>query len=218
MTNQIEYEVADLRASASLAARYRRATLVCGVALAVSLTGCASMVPTESGFMRSYRALNAVEGTPNMRLYRSADKAEFHAIFIEPVQWKVGAKASANITDDERNALTSLLAASLAEKLKEYPSASRPGIGVLRLRSAITDIKASSPEANVLLSVLLIGPLDKGGVSVEIEATSGNSDERVAAMTVSEMGKTISTGGFSKLGHAKDALNHIALQFADQLK
>jgi hypothetical protein len=168
--------------------------------------------------MQSYGGLNAVEGNPNMKFYRSADKAKLHAIFIEPVQWKVDAKTNANITDDEKRALTSLLAASLAENLKAYQTASRPGPGVMRVRSAITDVKTSSPEANVVLSVLLIGPLDNGGASVEIEAINGDSDARLAAMTASETGKVISTGGFSKLGHAKDALNSIALQFAEKLK
>jgi hypothetical protein len=114
--------------------------------------------------------------------------------------------------------LTSQLAAALAENLKAYAPALQPGPNVLRVRSAITDVKASSPAANMVLSALLIGPLDNGGVSVEIEAVSGDGGARIAAMTASETGKFISTGGFSKLGHANEALRRIALQFADKLK
>lgn len=215
---QLLYLALNLNVSSIITRALRRAAPAGAVLLLGPLAGCASMAPTQTGFLRSYNTLDTVEGNPNMKFFRDRAPVQFHAIYIEPVRWALVGKADTDFNEDERQALMGQLSAALEEGMKAYPVAAGPGPGVLRLRSAITDIRPSSPQANVLLSALLIGPIDNGGASVEIEATNGEGEGGVAAMSASETGKLFSTGGFSRLGHAKEALSHLGLRFTEKLK
>jgi hypothetical protein len=184
----------------------------------LNLAGCANMAPSESGFMHDYGTLKPVDGNDKLRVYQGPTRAQYKALMIDPVQWQVNARNNDDISEGERLGLTKFFDDKLHEKLNGYPLATGPGPNVLRVRAVITDVKTSSPAANVVLTALLIGPLDNGGASVEIEATDSLHQERIAAMTASETGGFISTGGFSKLGHAENALVDLAGEFASTLK
>lgn len=203
----------------NLPTRVANCLLVAFVAAAsLNLTGCANMAPSESGFLQDYGTLKPVDGNDKIRVYQSAERTRYKALLIDPVQWQVNAKSNGDISESERLGLTKLFDEKLREKLNAYSFTAEPGPDVLRVRATITDVKTSSPAANIVLSALLIGPLDNGGASVEIEATDSLHQRRIAAMTASETGAIISTGGFSKLGHAETALADLAGDFAGTLK
>jgi hypothetical protein len=131
-------------------------------------------------------------------------------ITIDAVVWR--AKATTDISTDERDALTEVLRSELALRVHAMPAVAhgRPAT----LRAAITKIETVSPALNTVASVLLFGPLDRGGAAVEIEAVDPQTGRQLAAMTqgyfapLSEL-----KARFSKLAPAEIALRKAAADF-----
>jgi hypothetical protein len=174
------------------------------------LGACGTVMPTaQSGFLSDYTALKAMPdaSSANRAALDPIDPAQ---ITIDAVVWR--AKATTDISTDERDALTEVLRSELALRVHAMPAVAhgRPAT----LRAAITKIETVSPALNTVASMLLFGPLDRGGAAVEIEAVDPQTGRQLAAMTqgyfapLSEL-----KARFSKLAPAEIALRKAAADF-----
>jgi hypothetical protein len=187
------------------------------LALALQLCACTSMQPSSSGFLKNDAELSAVAGKPQLRFsqtYNLNDK--YDGVHLLPLEWKL--QASETVTDEDKSMLSQVFTQAIETHFGKKMTMRQNPSNPLHIRAAVTNLKTSSPGANLALSILLIGPLDNGGLSMEIEALEPQTQKRIAAMSAAEVGGVVSTGGFSKLGHAKEAIDKITQQFAEQIK
>lgn len=107
------------------------------------------------------------------------------------------------------------------EKPTAYPVVYQPGVGVLRIRAAITDIIPANPLLNIVTTAAVFIPLDMGGAAMEAEFLDSVSNERLAAIVDRKQGSPLSPldiiGGFTKWGHAKGAFDKWAKELREAL-
>ena len=174
------------------------------------LAACGTVMPTaQSGFLSDYTGLRAMPdaSSANRVAQELIDPAQ---ITIDAVVWR--AKTTTDISADERDALTEVLRSELVQRVQAMPPVAhgRPAT----LRAAITKVEAVSPALNTVATVLLVGPLDRGGAAVEIEVVDPQTGRQLAAMTqgyfapLSEL-----KARFSKLAPAEIALRKAAADF-----
>jgi len=186
------------------------------IAGSLLLSSCANIPQRQAGFLNRYDALQPIENHPGVSGYR-ASLTEYRKVYIEPVAWKVQVAEDEALCDADRAELSGALDSAIRARMAPLAVVSEPGPDVLLIRAAITSVKPSSPALNVALTALLIGPLNNGGAAVEIEAVDGRSNTQVAAISGSETGAFISTGGFSRIGHAREAVGNLGELFAERL-
>jgi hypothetical protein len=173
------------------------------------LCGCASETVTHSGFLSDYTQLAPTQGDTKemVRLPPAGlDRVGFKGVFIDPPT--ILAKG---LTDDQRRRLASDLADSLSKGFAAHlPIVATPGPGVLRVRTAITDVH----QANVALNfatVLVLPPLSNGGAAAEAEITDSGTKQVLAQIAFADVRSVSAPSGFfSKTGHAKKVLDDFA--------
>jgi hypothetical protein len=149
-----------------------------GVTVLATLTACSTVMTTSrSGYLSDYDALTAVPGSASSRraATQSIDPAQTS---ISEVVWRVDARN--DIGQDERDILLTLLRREMQQRLQALP-ASPEGRPIL-IRAAITRVETVSPALNTVGTLLLIGPFDRGGAAVEIEAVDPLTGNQVAAL------------------------------------
>jgi hypothetical protein len=180
-------------------------------ALAIVLTGCGTTMRTQkSGFLSSYDALITSQDAASSAL-RARTPVDPARLTLGTVEWRV--PASVEISTDERNALVAQLGNALAQQIRDLPDApkGRPVV----VRAAITQVATVSPGLNTFGTLLLIGPLDRGGAAVEIEALDPETGKQIAAMTLGYFSPLSELKArFSKLAPAELALKKAAEDFA----
>jgi hypothetical protein len=136
------------------------------------------------------------------------------------------------IHSDELNQLADAFHKAMINALQDaYPLVDEPGPGVLRIRCAITDVKASRPLLNTITAItpagLALSTVKKvvtgthtfvGESSMEAEFLDSQTNERVAAaIDRKAAGKYQIVKGMSKWGHAEDAFNFWAKRLRKKL-
>jgi Protein of unknown function (DUF3313) len=144
----------------------------------VVLAACSTkMTAPESNFLSSYAVLS---DDPNS----SVSSAKLTAT-IDPLRLKIGeivwrGASISNISASESGALIALLEKQLIESLNALPK--NPNGSAVTIRAAITRDETVSPLLNTLGTLLLVGPLERGGAAVEIEAVDSETGKQVAAL------------------------------------
>ncbi len=178
------------------------------------LAACGTIMPAApSGFLTANPS--PVEGGQGglsaIRTTVAIDRAQ---AAIGAVEWRVDPRADISIA--EQAALLQVLRAELQSKLQQLDVApkGRPVV----LRAAITKVETVSPALNAVGTLLLIGPLDRGGAATEIEAVDAESGHQLAAIRLGYFAPLTDIGArFSKLAPAEIAVKKAAADFARML-
>jgi Protein of unknown function (DUF3313) len=136
--------------------RYRALGAVLLLLLACSCGTRPRPRPSEdmSGFLDDYSLLR--EGGPGdvALVYRNpkADWTEYHAVLLEPVTlWRSGRGSLDPVPEDDLLRLIGAFENALRRRLGEgFRLVDEPGPGVMRIRLAITEARASDPILDVL--------------------------------------------------------------------
>lgn len=191
--------------------------VLCLFPVALLLAGCATQVPTQSGFLGTYGDLREATG-PELGAARVARVApsqaalvRYRSIYIDPVV------VSAPDLDPEQQMSVRKAAedALRAELGKSWPLAVSPDQpGTLRLRTAVTAVTKAMVPLNVALTAVGV-PLSNGGVSTEMEAIDAKSGSRIAAMTwASEKRFSDPVGFYIQTAHARGLMPDFAKDVA----
>lgn len=183
--------------------------------LAALQTACGTAMPTpRSGFLSSYADL--AESTDAASARRAPGVAlDGRRITLSGVVWRTGPEAALSAADQAR--LTAVFEEALQDHLHRLPTAADGQAATVRV--AITRIEPVSVALNTVATLLLIGPFDRGGAAVEIEAVDPVSGRQLAAMTqgcfapLSEL-----SARFSRLAPAEIALRKAAGDFVQLLQ
>lgn len=185
------------------------------IAAIAAISACSTVMTTaQSGFLSDYGALTgAPEASSASRpAVQAIDPAQ---VAISDVVWRVDARA--DISNDERDALLAQLRRALQQSVKALPASpqGRPA----QIRAAITRVESVSPALNTVGTLLLIGPLDRGGAAVEIEAVDPQTGQQLAALRLGYFAPLSDLKArFSKLAPAEIAVLKAAVDFAELLK
>jgi hypothetical protein len=178
------------------------------------LAACSTVMPAApSGFLTANPGL-VDSGEGGLSALRTAVPIDRTQAAISAVEWRVDPRA--DISSEEQAALIEVLRAELRSQLQQLDVApkGRPVV----LRAAITKVETVSPALNAVGTLLLIGPLDRGGAATEIEALDAESGRQLAAIRLGYFAPLTDIGArFSKLAPAEIAVKKAAADFARML-
>ena len=185
------------------------------VAAIAALSACSTVMTTShSGYLSDYSAL--AEAPDAATASRAATQAiDPASVSIVEVVWRVEARP--DIRPDERDALIAQLRHELQQRIQALPAApqGRPA----QIRAAVTRVETVSPALNTVGTLLLIGPLDRGGAAVEIEAVDPRTGRQLAALRLGYFTPLSELKArFSKLAPAEIAVRKAAADFVVLLK
>ena len=108
--------------------------------------------------------------------------------------------------------------------------AAQPGPGVFSIRSAVTEVEASSPVSNALTSVIPVGILLSAGkqmttgqavgvgkCTIEMMFVDSVSGEKLALFADTKVGKKYSSAGFTKTGQTEEAMTEWAALLKERI-
>ena len=211
----------------------RRASLLFGLAWALSSPGCASYRPGQSGYLGDYSQLqkdpihlNYGLGLQRNRSRNATPEAtgRVDSYYVEPVQWLVDESSRAGGDPDRREFLCSSLEQSLREQLGTLkPVVDQPGPNSARVRAAITGVKLSRPILNTALlatavTPVFIGPMFNGGGLVEAEVIGPDGKQLAAISCASGGGPLDIFGYYMKSRHARQAMRRSAKELRETLE
>ena len=110
--------------------------------------------------------------------YRAATSVDPHQVRSITVEWAVPVDAA--VPGIDRARLISTLEAAIFREVKALPQ--KIGGHPVIIRAAITRVESVSPALNVLTSVFLTVPLDRGGTAVEIQVLDAETLQPLASM------------------------------------
>ncbi len=190
---------------------YSRVRILALLPVGITLCGCASLAPTQTGFLTNYDAIQPTRTYPYNPNFRKPGlrSAAYRAFMVAPVTFKAtnphgkpDAKMTAILVSDYRQKLRESF-------LKHYSEADAPGPGVMLVRAAITDARHANPYINGVTMAVALVPVTAGGASTEAEVVDSVTGERLAALEGYNSGGRSFLGGplgyLSKFGHARRA-------------
>jgi hypothetical protein len=190
---------------------------------AIIFSGCASQQLRSyetSGFLGSYAGFTPGDkDQPNLvYLNPSRNLGQYNKVLIDHVIVYFNPESeNKGIDPVQLNELSQYFHQALVDALKDrYPIVDRPGAGVLRIRTAITDVEPGSPVKGAATSIVPVGMaisaikksttgsnMAVGRASMEIELVDSLSGARLAAaIDRREGGKQVVSGKWSAIEEA----------------
>ena len=200
-----------LHNSESLIANALRLPLLVSVTV---LAACSTMQATDTGFLKN-RSEMTTSKDGSTAYYRSSTPVDPHQVRSISVEWATSTDGV--VPEVERARLISTLEAAISRETKALPKS--VGGHPVVIRAVITRVESVSPALNVLTSVFLTMPLDRGGAAVEIQVLDADTLKPLASMAhayfapISEF-----KARFSALAPAELALNTAASELAKLLR
>lgn len=200
-----------LHNSESLIAHALRLLLLVSVTV---LAACSAMQATDTGFLKN-RSEMATSKDGSTAYYRSSTSVDPHQVRSISVEWAT--PTDGVVPETERARLISTLEAAISRETKALPQSigGRPVV----IRAVVTRVETVNPALNVLTSIFLTMPLDRGGAAVEIQVLDADTLQPLASMAhayfapISEF-----KARFSVLAPAELALNAAASELAKLLR
>ncbi len=193
------------------------------------LIGCSSKNNLKpSGFLSDYSRLQPGNKDQAIKRYvaPSVDFSKYKKVMIDKVIFYFDPSSKPiGVNPDELEMLAKYFEEALVEELKDaYPIVTEPGPDVLRIRVAITHVKAGNPVLGAASAVLPVGvavnaisnvttgeSVNVGEATIEAEFLDSVTGQVVAAIMDRKVGSTYSTGSVKgKWGHAKQAFKEWA--------
>lgn len=182
--------------------------------------GCATQKTARTGFLENYPVFKPGPkgGVDSVYLKKDVDFRSYDKVMMDHVVFYFSDSAKyKGIHADELKELADTFHKAFAEALANaYPLVDKPGEGVLRIRTAITDLVPSKPGLSGVTTVIPIGlaiDLVKSGAggghtgvgqaSLEVEFLDSMTNERIAAAIDTKPGDKLE--GLTKWGAAKGA-------------
>jgi hypothetical protein len=196
----------------------RSVLMILTIVLAVVLTGCSSARPT-TGFLSDYSKLEK-ESDTSMRYVDNVAVAKYSGFIVDPVQVRFyeGSKSEGKLSDQQITDLTSYMHEKILEAVRASGKtvAYQPGVGVARIRVALTDIEKTS-AINILPQTSLLG-VGIGGASMEAEVIDSATGKQVGAVVESGKGGRIPFTNLGDWTASKKVMDGWAERFQKRLE
>lgn len=178
------------------------------------LAACSSMQATQTGFLKN-RSEMTTSTDGSTAYYRSSTPVDPHQVRSISVDWDTLIEGT--IPEPERLRLTSTLKAAISREAEALPQS--VGGHPVVVRAVITRVESVNPALNVLTSIFLTAPLDRGGAAVEIQVLDADTLQTIASMAHAYyVPITEFKARFSAFAPAELALNAAAVELAKLLR
>ena len=197
--------------SKSLIALALRLSFLVSVA---GLAACSTMQATDTGFLENRSAMTTSKDG-STAYYRSPTPVDPHQVRSISVKWAM--PVDAMVPETERARLITALKDAIFREAEALPQSvdGRPVV----IRAVITRVESVNPALNVLTSVFLTVPLDRGGAAVEIQVLDAETLQPLASMAHAYFVPiTEFKARFSALAPAELALNAAAVELSKLLR
>jgi hypothetical protein len=188
--------------------------------------GCGSRHAKKTGFLSDYSRLEAVSDS-SLRYLDKPTLAHYSSFIVDRVKvhFHAGAKAiekksEGKLTEQDMADITNYLHSAMVKAVEGAGCqvAYRPGPGVARIRTAITDME----ETNVVLAAVpqarVLTGAGVGGASMEFEVVDSQTGGQIAAGIETRSGSRIPFTGLSEWGGAKAAIDNWANRVKERLE
>lgn len=175
--------------------------LACSSAIAA---GCANQPAVrESGFLSDYSRLEMEDDS--RRVYASGRASEYHSFIVDPVL--VTTPVTKLSAEDRAEAMRYFHEKAVGTLQKSnFRLTDDPGVGVARLRIALTDV-ASSTWWLKLHPVSKAMGAGTGGAAMEAEAIDSVTGEQIGAVIQAGIGNQFDLTAYSTLADVKGAID-----------
>ena len=195
------------------------------VLTSLSLAGCSIKKVEETGFLHDYSMLKVLPDSPETRYFETdcALWKKYKKVIVEPVVVRFTKDSEAKLNDveiPEVQELADFFRQEMINVLKEkYEITTLEGPNVLRIRTAIVDVKPTNVVSNVISKALFYVPVDLGEAAIEGELADSITGERYAAIVDRKIGSMPSIlGAYTEWGHTKTAFEDWATQLSELLR
>ena len=142
-------------------------TVAMGFALVTSVISCASTSGSKATFLGEYAKdlqPGPKGGVKERWLKPGIDPAKYNKVILEHVVFFFADDSEyKGIDSSELNQLAEQFHLAIVNALKgSYPIVTEPGLDVVRIRIAITDLKQSNPALGVVSTVTMVSPAGLG--------------------------------------------------------
>ena len=176
----------------------------------IGLTACSTMQATDTGFLKN-RGEMTTSKDGSTAYYRSPTSIDPHQVRSISVDWAI--PNDAVVPETDRSRLISTLKAAISRETEALPQS--VGGHPVVIRAVISRVETVNPVLNVLTSVLLTVPLDRGGAAVEIQVLDADTLRPLASMAHAYFAPiTEFKARFSAMAAAELALNAAAIELA----
>lgn len=190
-----------------------RLVLVLVAALSLAAVGCKSSAPPRTGFISDYSQLEKVDDQKSR--FVSQKLAEYESFIVDPIQWRAKPEADKEpvLKPEEKAEVVNYFREAFIKVLQEndYTVTDKTGVGVARVRLAVTDIHESTWWANVHPGSKLTGA-GTGGASMEGEVIDSMTGEQLAAVVKSGKGSQFTLN----IGNTAEDVENLIDQWAKE--
>jgi len=193
--------------------------MMLAVGIAAVQLGCTAQRAERTGFLSDYSKLQAQSDVSSRYLAPGNRLGRYSKFIIDPVviHFHTRSEAAGKLKEEDLRDLKNYMHEALVEAIEDrYEIVFRPGPGVARLRTALTDLKKSDIVQNVLPIGKAIGG-GLGGASLEAELLDSQTGEQIGALVESQLGERLSLDGYSTWGDAKAIMDGWAKRFRERL-
>jgi len=205
----------------------RRLVLLLGIIWAFcQISACQAPPAKYSGFLGDYSGLQPAADGNGSLVYRKPglSLSAYHEIMLDPIElWLSPSSDPRGINPDELKLITAYFREAISKKLgRTYPLAKDPGVGVLRVRIAVTGVEPMMPQRGiggqvpatyVQLKLRDAAARNISGleISMEAELLDAETDERLMAVVEKRSSSNLPVGPPS-WEYAKGVLDYWANQ------
>jgi hypothetical protein len=179
-----------------------------------ALAACSTMQATDTGFLKNRSEMTS-SNDGSTASYRSTILVDAHQVRSLSVEWAM--PTDADISQADRARLLSTLEAAIYREAEALP----PSVGghAVVIRAVITRVESVNPALNVLSSIFLTVPVDRGGAAVEIQVLDAETLQPLASMAHAYFAPLSEfKARFSALASAELAMNAAAIELAKLLR
>ncbi len=177
----------------------------------VILVGCATTKTIETGFLDDYSNFQMSEKVKGLLVEKHATKkiSDYSIFIVDPIEVRLtheskGEKLSVNQVQKLATQFHDDVVVALSEN---YEVVNMPGEGVLRIRTALTDIYPNKIYLNLHWSTTL-SKQGIGGAAIEAEFIDTATGERILGVIDARQGKPLKYNkGLSRWGHTKEVFD-----------
>ena len=188
-----------------------------GMFIVIMTCGCTAHRAQKTGFLSDYSKLKPQSDVSYRYRAPGNPLKNYSKFIIEPVVVHLHVDSKSKISKQDLIDLKNYMHSALINAIKDrYEVVYRPGPGVARLRSAVTDLKKAKILMNIHPASKLIGS-GLGGASLEAELLDSQSGEQIGALMESQLGERLSLAGLTEWGDAKAVMDDWAKRFRQRL-
>lgn len=179
--------------------------------MGIFLAGCATARTIETGFLNDYSNFKMSEKVDGLLVEKHATRkiSDYSKFMVDPIEVRLTHESKGEKLSPEQieKLVTEFHDEVVAALKKQYEVVNTPGEGVLRIRTALTDIYPNKIYLNLHWSTTL-SKHGIGGAAIEAEFLDTATGERILGVVDARQGKPLKyTKGLSRWGHTKEVFD-----------